>query len=77
MAPKDIMNRIEDILDDTAPGVLALSTGDGYPHMRWMTPAVIRGHEGVLYAVSSQAFGERLGTTYTGKVEWMLQKHIK
>jgi general stress protein 26 len=74
MNPKDIMNRIELILEDTGPAVLALSTKSGYPHMRWMVPTILKGREGALYAVSTPAFGEKLKKEYTGKVEWMLQK---
>ena len=41
--------------------------------MRWMTPAVVRGRDGFLYAVTSPEFQKAAEASGNSAVEWQLQ----
>lgn len=41
--------------------------------MRWMTPAVVRGRDGFLYAVTSPDFEKAREVEANAQVEWMIQ----
>lgn len=68
-----IMNRIAEILEDSKTGVLATVDADGRPHMRWMTPAVLQGRPGTIFAVTSPQFAKAIHLAAHPEAEWMLQ----
>jgi pyridoxamine 5'-phosphate oxidase len=68
-----MLDTLERVLEESKIAVLATVDPDGRPHMRWMTPAVVRGREGFLYAVTSPEFEKTQQIDGNPQVEWMLQ----
>ena len=73
MDTRQLMSRLERILDASKAAVLATVDEDGQAHMRWMTPAVLRGREGVLYAVTSPTSAKVAHVKASPQVEWLVQ----
>ncbi len=73
MNTHDIMYKVEQILEDAHTGVLATIDEYGNPRMRWMTPAVVKGRPGVLFAVTSPDFHKVVQLNACADVEWMIQ----
>ena len=57
MTKQEIINTVEMILNEAHTAVLATTDQQGKPHIRWMTPALLRGRTGAVYAVTSPRFG--------------------
>lgn len=73
MDSRSILDTLERVLESSKIAVLATVDADGRPHMRWMTPAIVRGREGFLYAVTSPDFHKAQQVDGNPRVEWMLQ----
>jgi pyridoxamine 5'-phosphate oxidase len=73
MDSKSILDTFERVIDEVKIAILATTDGGGQPHMRWMTPAVIRGREGSIFAVTSPDFGKAEQVKENPRVEWMVQ----
>ncbi|MBN1844043.1 MAG: pyridoxamine 5'-phosphate oxidase family protein [Sedimentisphaerales bacterium] len=73
MDRRQFMLRLEEILEDAKTAVLATVDNQGCPHMRWMTPTILRGREGLLFAVTTPATGKILHLEVQPEVEWMIQ----
>jgi general stress protein 26 len=73
MDSRSMLDALERVLEKSRIAVLATVDPDGCPHMRWMTPAVVRGREGFLYAVTSPDFNKTREVDGNPKVQWMLQ----
>lgn len=73
MKIQEMMEKIEFILEDAKAGILATSDKDGRPHMRWMTPAVLKEWPQTIFAVTSPHFHKIIQLSSGNKVEWMLQ----
>jgi pyridoxamine 5'-phosphate oxidase len=76
MTRQDILNTLEMILNEAHTAVLATTDKDGRPHIRWMTPALLRGRSGAVYAVTSPRFGKIVQLEAHPEVEWMFQTPI-
>ena len=75
MDSREVMNRIGALIEAHGTGLLATIDDNGHPHVRWMTPTVLRESPGVLYALTAP------GSAYTqvhahAAVEWMFQTPI-
>lgn len=68
-----MLDAMERVLEKSGIAVLATVDSDGRPHARWMTPAVVRGREGFLYAVTSPDFQKVVEAGAQPSVEWLLQ----
>jgi len=68
-----IVNTISRILDEAKTAVLGTLDETGRPHMRWMTPALVRGRPSALYAVTSPKFGKVLELAAHPRVQWLIQ----
>ena len=68
-----IMNKISSILEDAKTGVLATVDTSGRPHMRWMTPTLVQGRPGTIFAVTSPQFEKVVHLASHSDAEWMLQ----
>jgi len=68
-----MLDTLERVLEDSKIAVLATVDPQGRPHMRWMTPGLVRGREGFLYAVTSPEFRKTQEVDGNPSVEWMLQ----
>jgi pyridoxamine 5'-phosphate oxidase len=67
------MRRVEEILEAHKAGLLATVDSQGRPRVRWLTPAVLRGRVGALYALTSPQFAKVAEVREHPRVEWMLQ----
>ena len=76
MTKQEVLNTLEMILNEAHTAVLATTDQDGKPHIRWMTPALLRGRTGVIYAVTSPRFGKVVQLEAHPEVEWMFQTPI-
>ncbi len=73
MTRGELLAELERILSSAHTAVLATVDTDGNPHMRWMTPALIRGRPGVVFAVTSPRFAKANQIRSNPVVEWMFQ----
>lgn len=73
MDSKSILDTLERVIEGSKIAILATSDGNNQPHMRWMTPAVLRGREGSLFAVTSPEFAKAEQISENPRVEWMVQ----
>jgi len=73
MDSRSMLDTLERVLDRSKIAVLATVDSEGRPHMRWMTPAIVRGRDGFLYAVTSPDFQKTQQVDGNPRVEWMIQ----
>lgn len=73
MDSRTMLDALERVLESAKIAVLATVDADGAPHMRWMTPAFVRGRDGFLYAVTSPDFDKAKEIEANAQVEWMVQ----
>jgi general stress protein 26 len=69
----ELLTELSKILDNARVGVLATVDGDGRPHVRWMTPTIVDGREGLLYALTSPKFDKVKDLQGNPEVEWIIQ----
>lgn len=73
MTQKDVMNELDIILAEAKTGVLATSDESGSPHMRWMTPTLLKDRQNTLYAITAESFDKAKHLSNNTAVEWMFQ----
>ena len=77
MEKKEILDVLTSIVDESHVGVLATvdseAASGGAPSMRWMTPSMISGRPGFLYAITSPHFRKVKHVGDNPEVEWMIQ----
>ncbi len=73
MNKRDVMATLEMILNEAHTAVLATVDEKGRPHLRWMTPALIGGREGAVFAVTSPGFDKTRQLEKHPEVEWLFQ----
>jgi pyridoxamine 5'-phosphate oxidase len=73
MNARQIMDRVETIIEAHGTGLLATVGDDGGPRMRWLTPAVLRGRFGAIYALTAPGFAKVGQARARPRVEWMFQ----
>ncbi len=73
MTKKELIDRVGFILDETKTAVLATTSENGVPHMRWMSPGLLPSHPGILYAVTSPHLVKAIELEKCPEVEWMFQ----
>jgi len=67
------MERVEAILEAHGTGLLATVGDDGGPHVRWLTPALLRGRFGAIYVLTGPRFAKVDQVRAHPRVEWMFQ----
>jgi len=70
---RDVIATLEMILNEAHTAVLATVDEHGRPHLRWMTPALIGGREGAIFAVTSPGFAKTRQLASHPEVEWLFQ----
>ncbi len=70
---REMFSKLDRILDDTRTGVLTTVDEKGYPRSRWMTPAIVSGREGCIYAVTSPAFKKAVELANHREAGWIFQ----
>ncbi|MEE8441430.1 MAG: pyridoxamine 5'-phosphate oxidase family protein [Spirochaetia bacterium] len=73
MDTRAMLNAMERVLEASGSAILATVDADGRPHVRWMTPTVVRGRDGFLYAVTSPDFHKTAEAEGNPAVEWLIQ----
>jgi general stress protein 26 len=73
MDAREIMDRVRAILDAHGVGILATVGKDGKPHVRWLTPVVFSGRQGIIYALTFQSFSKVAQVKANPSAEWMFQ----
>lgn len=73
MKQSDFLIELDMIMDEVKTGLLATVDGEGKPHMRWMTPTILKDRSGAIYAITSKNFAKREQLDKNPKVEWMFQ----
>ncbi|MGC9312661.1 MAG: pyridoxamine 5'-phosphate oxidase family protein [Sediminispirochaetaceae bacterium] len=73
MKQSEFLIELDLVIDEAQTGLLATVDGSGRPHMRWMTPALLKDRPGALYAVTSKNFAKREQLDKNPKVQWMFQ----
>jgi len=73
MTKTEIVAALDEIIDAAQVAVLATIDPEGRPAMRWMTPAMVRGRPGYLYAVSSVECRKVHHLQSCPAVEWLFQ----
>jgi general stress protein 26 len=73
MEIREVMKRVEDILDRAKTAVLATVDEQERPRARWMSPVVLPDEPRSLYAVTSPAFAKTAEMRKTPRVDWLVQ----
>jgi general stress protein 26 len=73
MEYKQLLGVLERLIDQGHIAVLATADGSGQPGVRWMSPALVRGRPGFLYAVTSPKFAKAAQLEQNNRVAWMVQ----
>lgn len=73
MNAQDMFKRLDGLLETSRVGILTSVDERGYPRSRWMTPILLRGREGCIYALTSPAFRKVVEITKHPMVEWIFQ----
>ena len=73
MNQRDILDKLGGILDAGNPGVLATIDEDGKPRVRWLTPVILPGHPGAIYALTVPRSPKVAHLRTNPSVEWMFQ----
>ena len=73
MTVNELIAEVDAIIDETRVAVLATADAEGHPHVRWMTPVLLAGRPGALYAVTASHFRKVAHIRAHAEVEWMFQ----
>jgi pyridoxamine 5'-phosphate oxidase len=73
MDSREVMNRVGAIIEAHGTGLLATVDEEGNPHLRWLTPTIMRGRPGAIYAITAPGFAKVLQIRSHRRVEWMFQ----
>jgi pyridoxamine 5'-phosphate oxidase len=64
---------IDAVISKAKTGVLATVDDQGRPHMRWMTPTVLRGRPNAVFAVTSPGFAKIVHLSGNQHAQWLIQ----
>jgi pyridoxamine 5'-phosphate oxidase len=73
MDSREVMTRLGAIIEAHGTGLLATVDQDGNPHLRWLTPTLLRERPGAIYAITAPRFAKVLQVRAHPKIEWMFQ----
>ncbi|NNM68303.1 MAG: pyridoxamine 5'-phosphate oxidase family protein [Spirochaetales bacterium] len=75
MNKKEFLEKFNQLLEEGQSGILATINPDGYPSQRYMTPTVIPGKPGLLYAVTARNFAKIGDIDKNPRVSWLFTSH--
>ena len=58
MDSHEVMKRVGAIIEAHGTGLLATVDKDGNPHLRWLTPVMLRERPGAIYAITAPRFAK-------------------
>jgi general stress protein 26 len=73
MDKREILTKIEYLLDISKTAILVTTDSQGNPHARWMTPTVLKYRPGAIFTFSISDTPKILRINTNPRVEWMLQ----
>jgi general stress protein 26 len=73
MNARDMWKRLDGLIDVFRVGIFTTVDESGFPRSRWMTPILLPGREGCLYAVTSPSFRKAIEVARNPRVEWAFQ----
>ena len=73
MKLRSVFAILDKIIEIEKVGVLSTMDENNRPHMRWMTPTILHGREGFLYAVTSPKYAKIHQIAERDDVEWLFQ----
>ncbi len=73
MNKQELFGVLERMIETSKVAVLATVDKHGRPNMRWMTPTLVQGREGLLYAVTSPKFDKIAHIAVHAHVQWIIQ----
>jgi len=72
MTKEELMKKFRLVLDETPQALLATVTAEGFPAMRYMSPAMVTGNDRCLYAITAAHFPKVADLALHPLVSWML-----
>jgi len=72
MTKEELMKKFRQVLEESPQALLATVTSEGYPAMRYMSPAMVKGNDNALYAVTAASFPKVKDLSSNPLVSWML-----
>src|SRR5271165_6796669 len=72
MTKEELLKKFRQVLEESPQALLATVTDDGYPAMRYMTPAMVKGNDEALYSVTAASFPKVKDLASHSLVSWML-----
>ncbi|MFW5775424.1 MAG: pyridoxamine 5'-phosphate oxidase family protein [Chitinivibrionales bacterium] len=69
----EVLGMLREIIDDARTAVLATVDGNGAPHTRWVTPALLDSCPGSIYMITSPHFTKVNHVENNPLVEWLFQ----
>lgn len=73
MGPQELLNKLDRLLEDAKTGVFATTDSDGSPHMRWMTPTVLKYRPRDIFTFTIQGSDKLEHISSNCNVGWMIQ----
>ena len=73
MDKNEALSLLESLVEEAQVAVLSTVDPEGRPSMRWMTPGIVKGRPGSLFAVTSPHFRKVGHIEAHADVEWMIQ----
>ncbi len=73
MNQQELMNKLTVILEDSKAGILSTTDKEGKPHLRWMTPTLMRSRKGVVFSVTSLNSKKVQQISHNPNVSWIIQ----
>jgi pyridoxamine 5'-phosphate oxidase len=67
---------LDTLIEDAKTAVLATVDNEGRAHMRWMTPTLLSGRPGAVYAVTSPDFKKIAHLSENPNGTWMFQTRL-
>ena len=72
MTKDELLKKFRQVLEETPHALLATVTAEGFPAMRHMTPAMVKGNDTCLYSVTAASFPKVKDLAANPLVSWML-----
>jgi pyridoxamine 5'-phosphate oxidase len=76
MDKKAFLAMVSSLIDEAKTAVLATVDGEGAPHLRWMTPTILKDRPGAVYAVTSPEYAKSAHIAENPRVQWMFQTRL-
>jgi pyridoxamine 5'-phosphate oxidase len=76
MDAEELFARLERLLGTAKVGLLTTVDGAGFPRSRWMTPTLLRGRNGYIYAVTAPDSQKADHIRTRPEVEWTIQSTV-